>query len=66
MRHLSRENLTALVKVLALCVDTLLAYYGLALVFSNANMPDKEVEAIIIALRTALGWAQYMLEKSDD
>jgi hypothetical protein len=66
MRHLSRDNLLALVKFLTLYLDTLLALYGMALVFSKVDISNGEVESIIIALRVALSWAIHMLEKSED
>jgi hypothetical protein len=66
LRRLSRENLVALVKLLELYVDTLLAVYFVVSGFTDANASKEEVEAVFVVLRVALGWARHMLEKSED
>jgi hypothetical protein len=54
------------VKLLELYVDTLLAVYFVVSGFTDANASKEEVEAVLVVLRVALGWARHMLEKSED
>jgi hypothetical protein len=66
LRHLSRESLVALVRLLELYVDTLLAVYFVVSGFTEANVSEEEIEAVLVVLRVALGWARHMLEKNED
>ncbi len=73
MRHLSRENLRTLIKLLMLSIETFYACYCVSLALSEGNIfdgtiSDSEVQAVVHVLLTTLGWAYYLLEhgKNDD
>jgi hypothetical protein len=66
MRHLSRENLLALIKLLILYIQTIYAGYGVWLASSDGRLSETEVGAVVQILLTALGWAYYLLDNRKD
>jgi hypothetical protein len=71
MRHLSRENLVALVTLLSLLIETLGAAYGVSLILPGENaieeiVSDAEVQAVVAVLIVSLRWARYLLDNYKD
>jgi len=66
MRHLSRENLVTLIKLLIIYVQTIQAIYDVSLALSDGNVSETEVDALVQVLLTALGWAYYVLNNRKD
>ena len=71
MRHLSRENLVALINLLGLTIETLCAAYGVSLLVPGESaleeiVSDAEVQAVIPVLMVTLHWALYLLNNRKD